>query len=79
MAGPAVTAGSWVRFTAAFNWTPPDRPGSQVAYPAGMQRRVTRACASAAVAAGKAVRVRAPVDREAALAAERGDIVLEAR
>lgn len=69
----------WVRFTAPFNWSPPERRQSEIAYPAGLQRRVRRDCAAAAVKAGKAVRVRSPANREQADAALRGEILLEAR
>jgi hypothetical protein len=42
----------WVRFVAAFTWCP--TPASAIAYPAGLVANVTRACAAAALAAGKA-------------------------
>lgn len=44
-----------VRFVADFDWSPVERQGRvTVAYKAGMELRVTRACAAAAMAAGKA-------------------------
>lgn len=46
---------SWVRFTADYDWKP--TPATTVAYKAGMTQFVTRACATLAVAASKAVRV----------------------
>lgn len=53
-------ASQWVRFIAPFDWSPPERQAVTLAYPAGHIDRVPRACATAAVAAGRAVRVRAP-------------------
>ncbi|WP_246678238.1 hypothetical protein [Mesorhizobium sp. B1-1-7] len=44
----------WVRFTADFDWKP--IPQSTTAYKAGMVLNVTRACADAALGAGKAVK-----------------------
>ena len=44
----------WVRFTADFEWR---QPAFTIAYKDGMTLNVTRACADAAVAAGKAERV----------------------
>lgn len=41
----------WVRFTADFDWR---QPAFTIAYKDGMTLNVTRACADAAVAAGKA-------------------------
>lgn len=46
---------AWVRFTRAFDWTPPERRQVTLAYPAGLVANVTRACAGAAKAAGAAV------------------------
>lgn len=44
-----------VRFIADFDWSPPERQGRvTVAYKAGMEMRLTRACAAAAIQAGKA-------------------------
>ena len=45
----------WVRFTADFSWR---RPAFSIDYKAGMTLNVTRDCANAAVAAGKAERVK---------------------
>jgi hypothetical protein len=44
----------WVRFTEVFRWSPPEakRAWSQVIQPS--IQNVTRACAEAAIAAGKA-------------------------
>lgn len=54
----------WVRFTAAFDWAPPERNGRfLIAYKPG-RHLVTRACAEAAIAAGKAASCARP--REAA-------------
>lgn len=46
----------WVRFTSDFDFKP--TPQSTVAYKAGMVANVTRACATLAVVAGKAVRIK---------------------
>ncbi|MET4636166.1 hypothetical protein [Kaistia defluvii] len=44
-----------VRFIADFDWSPAERQGRvTVAYKAGMELRVTRVCAAAAIEAGKA-------------------------
>lgn len=48
----------WVRFTADFDWKP--QPQAITAYKAGMVQNVTRACADAAVSAGKAVKAAKP-------------------
>lgn len=48
----------WVRFTADWTWRP--TPRTAVAFRAGMVLRVTRACAIAALAAGKAEPAAAP-------------------
>lgn len=50
----------WVRFTDVFRWSPPEanRAWSQTIQPS--VQNVTRACAAAAIAAGKAVRVKQP-------------------
>lgn len=46
----------WVRFVAAFDWNPPERHGRvTLSYPAGAILFVRRACAAAAIAAGRAV------------------------
>lgn len=51
----------WVRFVEPFNWMPPERGGrvSQV-YEAGAVVNVTRACADAALEAGKAKATKNP-------------------
>lgn len=41
----------WLKFTSDFSWR---QPGFTIAYKAGMTRNVTRACADAAMKAGKA-------------------------
>lgn len=46
----------WVRFCAPMDWKP--KPQVTIAYKAGATELVTTACAKAAVAAGKAVRVK---------------------
>ncbi|NGN44982.1 hypothetical protein G6N74_28400 [Mesorhizobium sp. CGMCC 1.15528] len=47
----------WVRFLADYDFR---LPGSTIAYKSGMTLNVTRAAAEAAVAAGKAVRLKTP-------------------
>lgn len=49
---------AWVRFTEDFDFRP--TRNSLVAYQAGMQLSVRRACADQAIAANKAVMVKAP-------------------
>lgn len=49
---------AWVRFTADFDWKP--TPRSVIAYKAGHELSVTKRCADAAVAAGKAEAVPTP-------------------
>ena len=50
-----------MRFTAPFDFSPVERGGRvTIAYREGMVRNVTRACADAAKAAGKAVAARNP-------------------
>lgn len=51
----------WVRFTAAFDFLPPEMKGRvMIAYKADQVANVTRGCAAKAVAAGKAVKIPAP-------------------
>jgi hypothetical protein len=51
----------WVRFTGDFDFSPAAFGGrSTIAYRAGMELNVTRECADAAIAAGKAVAGRKP-------------------
>ena len=50
----------WVRFTADFDFKP--RPTVTIAYLAGDVRNVTRSCAAAAIASGKAERTVRPDD-----------------
>ncbi|RVL76019.1 hypothetical protein CN135_23610 [Sinorhizobium meliloti] len=50
----------WVRFLADFDWKP--RPPVTIALKAGDVKNVTRACAAAAVALGKAERTERPAD-----------------
>lgn len=47
---------AWVRFTDDYDFRP--TYGVKIAYKAGMTQNVTRACATLAIAAGKAVRMR---------------------
>lgn len=53
-----------VRFLQDFDWRP--APGVILAYRAGCEMTVTRRCAERAVAAGKAVKVRAKRKQEEA-------------
>jgi len=46
----------WIRFTADFDFKP--KAAVTLAYVAGQEKNVTRECASRAVAAGKAVRIK---------------------
>lgn len=46
----------WVRFTSEFWWAP--SRAVRIRYPAGTVASVTHACGSAAIAAGKAVRMK---------------------
>lgn len=46
----------WLRFTGDFDWKP--KPSVTVAFLNGQERLVTTPCANAAVARGKAVRLR---------------------
>lgn len=48
----------WVRFTQDFDWKP--IPQKTVAFRADMVRNVTTPCAGAAIAKGKAIRLRKP-------------------
>jgi hypothetical protein len=50
----------WVRFIEVFKWSPPEanKAWSQTIQPS--TQNVTRACADAAIAAGKAVKVNRP-------------------
>ena len=48
----------WVRFTADHDWKPV--PSVTVAFKAGHEKLVTRACASQAIAKGKAEKIKAP-------------------
>lgn len=50
----------WVRFVKPFNFRPPEKPQSHVAYKAGMVKFVRRICAEMAIAAGKAERTVRP-------------------
>ncbi|TWF53262.1 hypothetical protein [Neorhizobium alkalisoli] len=53
---------AWVRFTEDFDFRP--TRSSLIAYRAGMQLSVRRACADQAIAAGKAVTVKAPARKK---------------
>lgn len=48
----------WVRFTGDYRWRP--KPTLTIAYKVGMVQNVTRACAAAAIEAGKAEKAQAP-------------------
>ncbi len=63
----------WVRFSAAFDYTPEAARAETTAFKAGHARNVTRECAAKAVAKGRAVRIPAPRTRAEAqqLMAER--------
>jgi hypothetical protein len=53
----------WVRFTRAFDWSPPERGGlTTIAFAAGSTVCVRIACAAAAVAEGAAVRTGRPAN-----------------
>jgi len=54
---------AWVTFTAAFDWTPPENRAVTIAYREGQTLNVTRDCAKAAKAKGKAVMARRPRTR----------------
>lgn len=62
----------WVRFNAAFDFTPRAARGETTAFKAGHARNVTRECAADAVAKGKAVRIPAPKTRAEAEQLTRG-------
>lgn len=49
-----------VRFTATFNFTPPENRLATTRYPAGFEGSVRRVCGEAAIAAGKAVEIPTP-------------------
>lgn len=56
----------WLRFHSAFDWDVPRYNGRvTIAYKANTTMLVNRACADAAVAAGKAKRVRSPQTEDA--------------
>lgn len=55
---------AWLRFTADMDWKP--TPGTTIGYKAGMVLNVTRDCAEKAVAAGRAVRLKALLKGEVA-------------
>lgn len=63
----------WVKFSAAFDFTPKAARAETTAFKAGHARNVTRECAAAAIAKGKALRIPAPRTRAEAqqLMAER--------
>ncbi|MFN3549620.1 MAG: hypothetical protein ACK4U0_19205 [Mesorhizobium sp.] len=54
----------WVRFTAPFDWKPV--PQVTIAYQPGQQRNVPTPCATAAVKAGVAVRIKRERKQDAA-------------
>lgn len=45
----------WVRFLRDFDWSPPEKPRSSIAFKAGMHQNVRSLCASQAIAAEAAV------------------------
>lgn len=51
----------WVRFVKDFNFRPPERPQSHLAFKAGMASFVRKACAEQAIAEGKAVVIKKPI------------------
>lgn len=55
----------WVRFTKAWEWTPPLERRVHMSYAAGLVLSVTRACGTAAIAAGAAVEATNPRALEA--------------
>ena len=61
---------AWVRFVADFDFKP--HPQTTVAYRAGDERNVTRACTAAAVANGAAERIKAKSGKRAGDADEGG-------
>lgn len=64
-----------VKFTENYDYRPSMQPMVMVAYKAGMTRTVTRECAEAAVAAGKAQQVSKPnrKDRSESKSEGKGD------
>lgn len=55
----------WVRFTERFLWDPPERKGRvTISYEAGSVFNVPRACATAALAAGKGTPAKKPTETE---------------
>lgn len=50
----------WLRFLADFDFHPPERPQSTVAYKRGMVKFVRRVCAEQAIAKGRAVESQRP-------------------
>lgn len=54
---------AWIKFTSDYNWR---QPGFTIAYKTGMTRNVTRACAEAAMKAGKAEPRQTQTKKEAA-------------
>ncbi len=65
---------AWVRFTSDYDFRP--TYGVTIAYKGGMTQNVTSACATLAVAAGKAVRLRKTNRNEGAV--EYGDFAARA-
>ncbi len=53
----------WVRFLADFDYTPTNRRRVTLAYKAGTRDRVTKGCAAAAIAKGRAVAIDTPRSR----------------
>lgn len=51
---------AWVEFTAPFDFTPKANRAVTIAYPAGHRGSVTAECARAAIAKGRAKRIRTP-------------------
>jgi hypothetical protein len=63
----------WVTFSANFDWTPPADRRVTKAYRAGTTENVTRDCAAAAKAAGKATAAKRPASRAEANAVRAGE------
>lgn len=62
----------WVEFTDRFAWDVPGRGGREThVFEAGATKNVVRACATAAVKAGKAKRIKTPTRTQAEAYAQR--------
>jgi hypothetical protein len=67
----------WVEFTDRFNWTPARDRRVTTAYKPGHQLLVTTACATAAIAAGKAHKIPTPARGQAPVGATLANPVRE--